>query len=49
MATVPELPDDLEYDPYDYVIDANPHQIWARVEMVHTTTVRGPAHVPVEL
>ena len=31
MKVLPDVPDDLEYDPYDYEIDAHPHPIWARL------------------
>ena len=31
MKVLPDVPDDLEYDPYDYEIDADPHPIWARL------------------
>src|SRR3954447_15439918 len=31
MRTMPDQPADLEYDPYDYVIDRNPHPIWRRL------------------
>jgi cytochrome P450 len=31
MPTFPEVPDDLDYDPYDYAIDAHPHPVWRRL------------------
>ena len=31
MKATPEQPADLDYDPYDYKIDANPHPVWRRL------------------
>ena len=31
MTALPDVPDDLVYDPYDYEIDRNPHPTWKRL------------------
>jgi cytochrome P450 len=31
VTTRPKQPADLEYDPYDYAIDRNPHPVWKRL------------------